>query len=249
MRRGLLLPLLLLGVLALAAPAAFARASAPRVVVAVVDSGVTPTKQLASRLLPGWDFVDNDAIPNDQNGHGSEIASIVAKQCGNCAILPVRVIGGSGFGTADLATKGIQWAVAHGAQVINLSMTTPAENADLSDAIEAAVHAGVTVVVAAGNAGEPVGYPGASAPDAITVGSVDTSGNRYSWSNYGPWVSAVAPGVLQATTSYGKLVNAVGTSASAGYVSGQVARALQCRPALTPAQARSLASAGTLPTC
>ena len=248
MRRALLLPLLL-GVLALAAPAAIAKASAPRVVVAVVDSGVTVTKQLASRILPGWDFVDDDAIPNDQNGHGSEIASIVAAQCGSCVILPVRVIGGAGIGTAEVAAQGVQWAVAHGAQVINLSMTTPADNAALSDAIEAAVHAGVTVVVAAGNAGEPVGYPGASAPDAITVGSVDTAGNRYSWSNYGPWVSAVAPGVLQARTSYGKLVNAVGTSASAGYVSGKVARALSCQPALTPAQARSLASAGTLPSC
>jgi hypothetical protein len=248
MRRGLLLPLLL-GALALAAPTAFANASAPRVVVAVVDSGVTPTKQLAPRLLPGWDFVDGDAKPNDQNGHGSEIASIVAAQCGSCDILPVRVIGGSGFGTAELATQGIQWAVAHGAQVINLSMTTQSENADLANAIEAAVHAGITVVVAAGNSGESVGYPGASAPDAITVGSVDTAGNRYSWSNYGPWVSAVAPGVLQARTSYGKLVNAVGTSASAGYVSGKVARALRCQPALTPAQARSLAAAGTLPTC
>jgi thermitase len=248
MRRGILLPLLL-GVLALAAPAAFAKASAPRVVVAVVDSGVTPTKQLAPRLLPGWDFVDGDSTPNDQNGHGSEIASIVAKQCGGCAILPVRVIGGAGLGTADLASQGIQWAVAHGAQVVNLSMTTASENPVLADAIEAAVHAGVTVVVAAGNAGEPVGYPGASAPDAITVGSVDTSGNRYSWSNYGPWVSAVAPGVIPARTSAGKLVSAVGTSASAGYVSGLVGRALSCQPSLTPAQARSLASAGSLPTC
>ena len=248
MKRALFLPLLL-GVLALAAPAAFAKATAPHVVVAVVDTGVTPTKQLAPRLLPGWDFIDNDATPNDQNGHGSEIASIIAAQCGTCRILPVRVIGGAGIGTADLATQGVQWASAHGAQVINLSMTTPSENAELAGAIEDAVHAGITVVVAAGNSGEPIGYPGASAPDAITVGSVDTAGQFYSWSNYGPWVNAVAPGVLPARTTDGKLVSAVGTSASAGYVSGLVARALQCRPTLTPAEARSLATADALPTC
>jgi hypothetical protein len=248
MRRALLLPLLL-GLLALAAPAAFARATAPRVVVAVVDSGVTPTKQLAPRLLPGWDFVDGDATTTDRFGHGSEIANIVAKQCGACSILPVRVIGGSGIGTAELAAQGVRWATAHGAQVINLSLTTPAENAALTDAIEAAVHAGITVVVAAGNGGQPVGFPGASAPDAITVGSVDVNGNLYSWSNYGPWVTALAPGVIQTRTSAGKLVDAVGTSASAGYVSGRVAHALQCEPGLTPAQAQTLARSGGFPTC
>lgn len=248
MRRALFLPVIL-GLLALAAPAAFARATAPRVVVAVVDSGVTPTKQLAPRLLPGWDFVDNDSTPNDQNGHGSEIASIVASQCGTCRILPVRVIGGAGFGTADLATQGIQWAVAHGAQVINLSMTTPSDNAELAGAIEDAVHAGVTVVVAAGNSGQPIGYPGASAPDAITVGSVDSAGQSYSWSNYGPWVNALAPGVLPARTSNGKLIDAVGTSASAGYVSGLVAHALQCEPTLTPAETRTLVTTNSLPAC
>ena len=234
----------------MAAPAALANAAqGNRVVVAIVDTGVSPTKQLAPHLLPGWDFVDNDANATDQNGHGSEIASIVTTRCPNCSILPVRVIGGSGMGSADMAVEGIKWAVVHGAQVINLSMTTTSDNPELSAAIQAAVLAGVTTVVAAGNSGQPVGYPGATTPGAITVGSVDASGNRYAWSNYGPWVSALAPGVLQARSSFGKTISAVGTSASAAYVSGLVGRALQCDPQLTTAQTRALSAANTLPSC
>ena len=235
---------------AVAAPAALANAAqGNHVVVAIIDTGVSPTKQLAPHLLPGWDFVDNDANAADQNGHGSEIASIVTARCPACSILPVRVIGSSGMGSADTAVEGIKWAVAHGAQVINLSMTTPSDNPDLSAAIEAAVSAGVTTVVAAGNSGQPVGYPGVATPSAITVGSVDASGNRYAWSNYGPWVSTLAPGVLQARSSFGKTISAVGTSASAAYVSGLVGRALQCDPQLTTAQTRALSAANTLPSC
>jgi hypothetical protein len=247
MKHGLLLALAV-AMLALWAPAALAGAG-HSVVVAVVDTGVTPTKQLTPHLLHGWDFVDNDANAADLNGHGSEIASIVTARCPRCSILPVRVMNAGGFGTAQVAAEGVQWAAAHGAQVINLSLTTPSDNPALPAAIEAAVQAGVTVVVAAGNGGQPVGYPGQSAPDAITVGSVDTSGNRYAWSNYGPWVTASAPGVLQALSSFGKTVSAVGTSASAGYVSGLVGRALQCDPGLTPTQTRSLAAANQLPSC
>ncbi|HZQ80486.1 MAG TPA: S8 family serine peptidase [Gaiellaceae bacterium] len=232
------LPLLVvLCAVMVAVPAAFSRTAPPsRVVVAVVDTGVTPTKQLAPRLVPGWNFLDGNANTADLNGHGTEIASIVASSCGSCFIEPVRVSGG--VGGADLAIQGIAWAVKHGASVINLSMTTPADNPALSQAIEGAVADGITVVVAAGNSGQPVGYPAATAPDAISVASVDPTGKLYSWSNYGPWVTLTAPGVLPATNALGKTVTAVGTSASAGYVSGAAARLLACAPKLAPSAVR-----------
>jgi thermitase len=216
-----------------AAAALPAQAQQKRVVVAVVDSGVAPTKQLARRLVPGWDFVDDDADPNDLNGHGTEMASIVASACPRCLIEPVRVLGGSGMGSAAFAVEGIRWAVAHSANVVNLSMTTPSANPELAAAIEQAIAAGVPVVVAAGNAGQPVGYPGAATPDAIVVGSVDPSGARYSWSNYGPWVTLQAPGVFTTTNELGHTVTAVGTSASAGFVSGRAGNLLGCTPALS----------------
>ena len=225
-------------------------AAAPRIVVAVVDSGVSPTPQLAGRLLKGWNFVDNNAKAADLNGHGTIMASIVAAQCPRCAILPVRVLGSSGLGTGDLAIAGIRFAVAHGANVINLSMNTPSDNPALSDAVEAAVAAGVTVVLAAGNSGAPIGYPAASAPDAIAVGSVDATGHVPSWSNYGPWVTVLAPATIQTLNVNGRPVAATGTSGSAAFISGTAGRLLFCRGLLAPAAVRARLQAGPLPsTC
>jgi subtilisin family serine protease len=222
---------------AVAAPAALAHAVQPNhVVVAIIDTGVSPTKQLTPRLLPGWDFVDNDANATDENGHGTELASIIVAQCPRCSIMPVRVLGRSGLGSATLAIAGIQWAVAHNADVINLSMTTPSDNPDLTAAVEAAVATGITVVVAAGNSGLPMGYPAATATDAIAVASVNPAGQLYSWSNFGPWVDVKAPGTLLAKTVTGHTVSATGTSASAAYVTGTAGRLLGCEPALTPAE-------------
>lgn len=212
-----------------------------RVVVAIVDTGVSPSKQLKGRLLPGFDFVGNDANAADLNGHGTIMAGIVAAQCPRCLILPVRVLGSSGLGSAELAVKGIAWAVAHGANVINLSMNTPSDNPSLSAAIEAAVAAGVTTVVAAGNSGQDVGYPAATSPDAISVASADATGRLYSWSNFGPWVTVVAPGTIPARSLSGAEISATGTSASAALVSGAAGLLLSCRslsPAAVSAQLR-----------
>lgn len=225
---------------ALAAPAALARPVTPKhVVVAVIDSGVTPAAGFRSRMLRGWDFVDGDTDATDANGHGTEIASIIATQCAQCLIQPVRVIGAAGMGSVPLAIAGIQWALANGSDLINLSMTTPSDNPALAAALEAAVARGVTVVVAAGNQGRSVGYPAMSAPHAIAVGSVDPSGRSYSWSNYGPWVAVQAPGVLSATNDVGRSVTAVGTSASAAFVTGAAGRLLSCLPGLAPSAVRA----------
>ena len=207
-----------------------------RIVVAVVDTGVSPARQFTGRLLKGWDFVGNDSNTADQNGHGTELASIVATQCPGCAILPVRVLGQGGLGTVATVILGIHWAVENGANVINLSMTTLSDNPDLTAAIEWAVGRGVTTVLAAGNRGAPIGYPGAMAPGALTVGSVDSAGKLFGWSNYGPWVDVVAPGSLTTRSIDGRLVPAIGTSASAAYVSGAAGLLLGCQRTLTPAE-------------
>jgi thermitase len=223
-----------------ASPRADARTTARPVVIAVVDSGVTTSPALAGRLLAGHDFVDQDANAADEYGHGTELAGIVAAQCPRCLILPVRVLGRGGQGSVPTIIQGIQWAVEHGARVINLSMTTESDNPDLSAAIQSAVSHGVTMTLAAGNQGAPVGYPAATSPDAIAVGSVDRDGNRFSWSNYGPWVNVLAPGTISARSLQGKRVSAVGTSASAAYVAGAAGRLLGCDGSLLPAAVKGL---------
>lgn len=227
-----------------------ARGQSKRVVVAVVDSGVTPSKQLAKHLVPGWNLVDNDATTTDGYGHGTELAGIVAAQCPTCAIMPVRVLGNGGLGAVPTVVQGVHWAVAHGAQVVNLSMTTSYDDSDLSTAIEWAVNQGVTVTVAAGNQGAPTAYPGVATPDAIVVGSIDSTGQRFNWSNYGPWVNVVAPGVIAARSLTGKLVSATGTSASAAYVAARAGDLLSCQPTLPPASVlQRLKTSLAVPSC
>ena len=235
---------------ALTMPNSSAQAASKPIVVAIVDTGVTARPALAARLLPGWDFVDGDANAADLNGHGTELASIVEAQCPRCQVLPVRVLGQGGLGSVPTVIQGIQWAVAHGADVVNLSLTTPSDNPDLTAAIEWAVGQGVTTVLAAGNRGVSAAYPGMTAPDAIAVGSVDAQGNPFSWSNFGPWVDVVAPGTLSALSMQGRRVSAVGTSASAAYVAGAAGLLLGCDRTLAPAAVSSrLVTNLSAPTC
>jgi thermitase len=236
--------LLVLCLLALAAPAAMAGSS--RVVVAVVDTGVTAN---GPQFVRGWDLVDNDSDPADANGHGTELASIVLAQCPACLVMPVRVLGPDGTGSIPTVVRGIRYAVKHGANVINLSMSMSTDSPELTSAIEWAVARGVTTVVAAGNNGSSTAYPGASAADALAVGSVTSTGARFSWSNYGPWVDLVAPGALGARSLQGQAVTATGTSASAAYVSGAAGRLLGCDFALSPAQVGSRLRLSLAPAC
>lgn len=219
---------LLIAVVALtAAAAATAAPKKPPVVVAVIDTGVTPVKGVAGRLVPGYDFVDNDTDPTDMFGHGTEIAGIVLKTCHGCVVMPVRSLG-AGIGSDTDVISGIQYAVQNHANIINLSLFSQSDDPDLDAAIEAAYHAGVTVVVAAGNDGLSTGYPAESAVDSIAVGSLDPASRaRFLWSNYGPWVDVWGPGLFTVTNMFGKPVGVAGTSATTGYVSGMAANAIQ----------------------
>lgn len=103
----------------------------PRVVIAVVDSGVGADPDLAPNLLPGYNAIDGSADTTDENGHGSEQAALIgavldnglgaAGICGRCRVLPVKVFGADGRSGVDTLTRGIRWATEQGVEVINLS--------------------------------------------------------------------------------------------------------------------------------
>jgi hypothetical protein len=215
--------------------------------IAIVDTGVTAIPDLSGRVIGGTDLTGSGTT-NDGNGHGTAMASIASGAttgvCKVCTIIPVHAVGNAGLGTTQLAAQGVTWAAAHGARVINLSLTTTGDDPVLTEAIEDAFTAGVVVVVAAGNSGSTdpsaEGYPGASAPDAISVASSNGLTGLFSWSNFGAWVQLAAPGSLTASTTTGKPFTALGTSASAAYVSGVVGLMLSCNPALNPTQIRSI---------
>ena len=214
--------------------------------IAIVDTGVAVIPALAGRVTTGDDLTGSGST-TDIDGHGTAMASIagggVSGICRVCTIIPVRAVGNSGLGTTELAAEGVTWAATHGARVINLSLTTSGNDPVLTAAIDNAVSAGVVVVLAAGNSGssEPSaqGYPGASTLGAISVASAN-GGGLFSWSNYGSWVGLAAPGAVTASTPTGQTFTAIGTSASAAYISGVVGLMLSCNPTLSPAQVQSI---------
>jgi subtilisin family serine protease len=178
------------------------------VTVAIVDSGVLGNHEdLAGSVLSGADFVGSGNGWNDQLGHGTHVAGVIAAHASNglgitgaapgVKILPVRVLDGGGSGQSSDVAAGIIYAADHGARVINLSLGGTNPDAGTHAAIQYAVSKGSVVLAAAGNSGEqgsPKIYPGAF-PEVIAVGAVDSHNQRASFSNVGDYVDVVAPGV------------------------------------------------------
>ncbi|MFC4072890.1 S8 family serine peptidase [Actinoplanes subglobosus] len=228
------------------------------VVVAVVDTGVSPVSELAGRLLPGYDFVNDDADPADDNGHGTMAASVIAAAgdngdglaglCWTCRILPVKVMGSNGSGGHDDIAKGIVYAVDQGAEVINMSLGGPDGSQILADAVAYAADHGVLVVASAGNDGVPdLSYP-AGYPTAIAVAASTEDDGRYDWSNYGAgWVDVAAPGVNVAQSRDGGYFWFTGTSSAAPMVAGVAALGLSVQPVATAAQVRTAIETTAVP--
>jgi thermitase len=204
------------------------------VTIAILDSGVDlGHADLASKIVPGYDFVNGDAIPQDDNGHGTHVAGIAAATGNNnigvtgvswgARIMPVKVLNAAGGGLFANVAAGIIWAADNGAQVINLSLGGSSPSTVLQDAVNYAYGKGVVLVAAAGNTGSNfVLYP-AHYPNVIAVGAVDSANNYAGFSNFGPELDLVAPGTSIYSTVIGGYGYKSGTSMSAPYVSGLAA--------------------------
>lgn len=231
-------------------------AGEPSITVAVLDTGVCQRHpELRGRLLPGYDFVDiidgardfvadyleADPDPEDEVGHGTHVAAIIAGLgvrmprgvVPRCKLLPVRVLGAMrqgerriGAGLLDNINTGIKWAVDQGADVINMSLGVRHAQGGLphQDVVEYARRKGVTLVAASGNDGTAqLYYPGAL-PHVVAVGACDERGEVAPFSTFGEQVSLVAPG----TNIYSAYLEddyafSTGTSHAAPFVAGAVA--------------------------
>ena len=210
---------------------------APKVTIAIIDSGICADhSDLKGRILPGWDFVEDDAVPQDEYGHGCGVAGIIAANVDdgagmagiapNAMILPLRVLDAQGVGTYSNVAAAIVRAADAGAQVINLSLGGNNPSSVLENAIDYAVGKHVMVVAAAGNTGGNILYPAAYAP-VVAVGSVDANLQRSSFSSYLPQLDTLAPGSNILTTALKQSYATVsGTSFAAAEVSGIVALGL-----------------------
>jgi thermitase len=196
------------------APEAWASTRGAGVTVAVVDSGVDlGHPDLAGRLTAGHDFVDDDSIPADLNGHGTHVAgTIAAGENGVGAIgvapaalvMPLRVLDAGGSGNSADVAAAFAYAGDHGARVVNASLGSEYPSLAEREAIRA--HPGTLFVVAAGNGGaDGVGddndggtaeYPCAyDEPNLVCVGSSDSDDARSVFSNFGAVsVDLFAPG-------------------------------------------------------
>jgi subtilisin family serine protease len=232
------------------------------VIVAVVDTGVTPVADLFGRVLPGHNFVldDGDTSPDDQVvgdeddardnsviGHGTLVAGIVAATtdnglgiagvAGEARVLPVKVLNAHGAGTDYQIAAGIVWAVDHGASIVNLSLRAFAPGTALCDTVTYAISKGTLVIAAAGNDGEGVPMYPAACPGVVAVSATDTNGDFASFSNYGPWVSIAAPGIQITSTRNDNRIGAEsGTSLASPIVAGVAALVKAQHPDWTPAQ-------------
>jgi subtilisin family serine protease len=228
----------------------------PSITIAVLDTGISLSHpELKDALLEGYDFVDiidgagqffgdyldYDQNPNDEVGHGTHVAGIIAGKgismpigiVPRCKILPVRVLASMkrgdkavGAGLKDNINVAIKWAVDQGADIINMSLGIRHTGGGLphKEVVDYAQKKGVSIVAAAGNDGkETLYYPGAL-PYVIAVGAFDNNGEVAHFSTYGEQVDFVAPGTDIYSTYLDKTYAfAAGTSHAAPFVSGAAA--------------------------
>jgi serine protease len=155
----------------------------------------------------GYDFVNEDSHPNDDQGHGTHLTGTIAQNTNNgigvagvafgCSIMPVKVKSSLGTGSHFDIARGIYFAVNNGAKVINMSFGGEGESVTLRDAVGYAYYRGVTVVCAAGNEfleGNPVTYPAAYDDYCVAVGAIRYDETRAYYSNTGSYLDVVAPG-------------------------------------------------------
>jgi serine protease len=250
--------------------AAAGRPGAEGVIVAVLDTGVA-YRSLGSRFrrspdftsgqfVKGYDFVDHDGMPLDENGHGTHVAGTIAEKTNNgigltglafrAKLMPVRVLDKHGRGRADDIARGIRFATAHGADVINMSFNFGCgrQVPGVDEALRQAYRQGVVTVASVGNLGsEACVAPPATSPHTIGVGGSTEGGCIGDYSLAGKDVDVLAPGggdpapgcpsvsaspVYQVTLKdgstrrFGEPSDFVGTSMAAAHVSGVAAMIL-----------------------
>lgn len=227
-----------------------------QITVAVLDTGIAlDHSELRHAMQNGYDFVDifdgaeefigdyieADDHPDDEVGHGTHVAGIIAGLgkrmpqgvVPKCKLMPIRVLAAMekqgrrvGAGLVENINAGVKYAIDHGADVINMSLGIRHEGGGLphQEVIDYARRKGVTIVAASGNDGQQeMYYPGAF-DSVIAVGAMNSEGEVAEFSTFGDQVSFIAPGVdIYSTYLNNDFAFSTGTSHAAPFVTGAVA--------------------------
>ncbi|KQY85266.1 hypothetical protein ASD24_28710 [Paenibacillus sp. Root52] len=229
--------------------------------VAVIDTGIFAHDELT--IAGGVSTVDYTTSYNDDRGHGTHVAGIIAAKSGNGGIVgvapdaqiyAVKAIGADGEGTTLDVLEGIEWSIQNGMDIINVSLGTDTDSSLLEEMINNAYNAGIVVVGSAGNSQEdsngnpiPISTPTVNYPakydSVIAVAAVDNLNQRGTFSSVGDEVELAAPGVdvistyvkADGTGGYGK---SSGTSQAAPHVAGMIALLMQKYPNMSNVELR-----------
>jgi thermitase len=219
------------------------------VTVAILDTGVDAAHpDLQGKLVPGWNFYDNNSNTADVYGHGTKVAGVVAANSDNsigvaslawnAKLMPVRISAPDGYASLSTIATGLNWAANNGARVANISYAVQGSST-VQSAAQYMKNKGGIVVNSAGNSGT---LDSTTASDAmISVSATDSSDNRASWSTYGPYVDLAAPGVgIWTTAAGGGYASVSGTSFSSPLTAGVAALMMASNPSLAPSQIESI---------
>ena len=214
----------------------WASSTADLINVGIIDTGISNNHpDLLANVKGGINTIQPRKSWNDDNGHGSHVAGIVAALNNSVGVVgagpnidlyAIKVLNSAGSGFLSDIIEGLQWAINNNMQVVNLSLGASTGNQSFHDAIIATKNAGIVVVAAAGNSGGSVIFP-AAYPEAIAVSAIDINNAIASWSSRGPEVDLAAPGVSIYSTYKGTAYATLsGTSMASPHVAGAAALVL-----------------------
>jgi subtilisin len=238
------------GVERISAPKVWGTTTGSNVRVAVLDTGVDDGHpDLAGTVVGRYNFINDTSTAIDGHGHGTHVAGTVsALQNGGgmqgasygSKILAGKVLADDGVGYLSDVVEGINWAVAQGARVINLSLGTTYNSKLLEDTVNQAASRGVIVIAAAGNTGGTMLYPAAYS-SVLSVGATDSSNNLADFSARG--AAVVAPGVgITSTLPGSRYASWSGTSMAAPHVSAAAALLMSAGEANVKEKLRTFAT-------
>jgi len=225
------------------------------IIVAVLDSGIAfDHPEFAGRILPGFDFVNDDPDPQFDEPHGVWVSGILAANADNdlsvagvdhfAQILPIKVLDDQNLGTVMDLVEGLMFAATEGADVINMSLINYGQSIFLENALQFARDSGAVLIACAGNGGigdADFSGPGVS-PLTISVGATNETDERASFSGTGSALDVVAPGSFIWTVNE-RSTGAFwfsGCSAATPIVSGIASLLLSLDPFLTHDEVREI---------
>ncbi|MBR6428204.1 MAG: S8 family serine peptidase, partial [Clostridia bacterium] len=210
----------------------------PTITVAVIDTGADSDHPfLVDRLVPGWNFINNTANPEDGHSHGTHVCgTVVDGTFSNVKIMPIKVLSDSGSGSTLNVGLGMEYGSLHGAQVENMSLGGTCDGGEehhfMAEIVDAAFDNGTTIIVAAGNESQDaINCCPANIERLCTVASIGTGHNLSYFSNYGAIVDIAAPGEgISSSVPGGGYGSKDGTSMACPHVAAVAAQIKSANP-------------------